>query len=382
MAEPFDSLDYFRSLPNDASAAAAKAVPAAGATGATAEPAGKAYKAGKLVGKGAKLGGKLVGPLAAGTLAAEGLLGDATVPNAIRTGVGIGAVANPAVGLPLATGMAVGDAVTGFVGNRLIDSVLAKNDIRGPETKAFLARGGVNQTQGATGTAPAGAELSGVIGPSASAAAPVAAPAEVMPASWQPKALPVANEYVERAGVRGIGGIGGVGNTTVSGVPATSTGIENTAGNFLGAMLGLKQISGDNAQKLAQQKAQAANLAAQGTFARGAAARGESLTAQTLAAEYLKKNPGDFEGAGAVLRGRTTNAGMKPSIPMGGVGLNPAKDPSLVFDPRTKSTSLVYPTQNITMAQAVASAKKNGTYKSDAQVKQDLAKMQNYKLVD
>lgn len=364
---------------------------------ATPQPAsGAAYKTGKILGKVAKVGARLGGPLAAGATLAEGLLGEGTVPNAIRTGVGLGAVANPKVGVPLATGMVLGDAVTSFFGNRLIDKQVAANDVRGPETMKFLARGGGVQTttQGAEAAPAIGGEISSATAPVEPPVESVAVPPAVQPrpaliSGGQPAVLPGANVYQERPGVRGIGGVRGVGNTEVSGTPQNMNNVGNIAGNFFGATLGLKQIAGDNLQKLAQQKATAANLAAQGTYlsaqgtyARGAAALGRTQTAQQLSAEYLRQHPGDFAGAGAVLAGRNADAGMKPTIPMGGVGLNPTKDPSLVFDPRTKTTSLVYPTQNITMAQAVASAKKNGTYKSDAQVRADLAKMSQYKLTE
>lgn len=375
MADPIFNIDDFLAAQN------AQTAPAASAT----QPASRAFGVGKALGKAARMGGRVAGPVAAGTVLAEGALGEPSVANAIRTGVGLGAIVNPAVGVPLATGMATGGALTEFIGNRLIDSTLAANDIRGPATKEFLARGGQTTapvTPESQVTGAVGGDISTAVAAPPEAAAAAPAPSIISSPGVQFGPLPTRNIYGERPGVRGIGGIGGIGNTQITNQPATGTDVGNIAGNFMGAMLGLKQISGDNAQRLAQQKAQTAALAARGTFARGSAAMGESLTAQTLAAEHLRANPGDFAGAGAVLRGRMVGAGMKPSIPMGGVGMNPQKDPSLVFDPKTQTTKLVYPTQDITMAQAVASAKRNNTYKSDAQVRADLAKMQNFRLVD
>ena len=158
----------------------------------------------------------------------------------------------------------------------------------------------------------------------------------------------------------------------------------NFAGDFTGALLGLKQVSGDNARKAAQAKAEAAALAARGTAARGAAALATSDLSARLAAEYLKANPGDIAGAASVLHGRSQGGGAPfrestTSFP------DPKTGAVTVLDARTGTAKKVIPqvpVQNITLAQAIVSAKKNGTYKSDAQVRADLAKIPGYKLVD
>ncbi len=370
------NIDDFLANPRNAPAGAR----VTSTTPATLPATGAGYKAGKLLGKATRLGAKVAGPLAGATQlvsgVADAVANGPSVSNAIQTGVGVASTFSPPA-RAVATGMTLANMIPDAAYKAVLG--IKDTDITGPATKEFLARGGVSgAAAGGTMTGAVGGELA------EPAAAPVAAESAATPVtmapSWRPAPLPGQNTYVERPGVRGIGGIGGVGNTQISGSPATSTNIGNTAGNFMGALIGLKQISGDNAQKLAQQRAAAAALTAQGTAGRGAAAMGTLQLSQQLAAEYLKKNPGDFAGAAAVLHGRSQAS--KKTIPVGGVGMNPAKDPSLVFDPQSGTTSLVRPTQEITLAQAVASAKKAGTYKSDAQVRADLAKMPNYKLVE
>lgn len=375
MATPNFNIDEF--LAAQKAAAAPAAAPAAPAVGG-------AYKAGKAIGKVTKLGAK-VAPAAAGAVQLVGGLADTaasgpTLSNAVRTGVGAASLFSPPA-RAVAAGMTLADMVPEAAYKAVLG--IKDTDITGPATKAFLARGGVTSgAQSDLQPQSEGTELAQEFPPVMAAEAPAVAPTAAPLVTTAAAPLPGRNEYVERPGVRGIGGIGGVGNTQVAGVPATSTNVGNIAGNFMGAVLGLKQVAGDNAQRLARQRAVAANLTAQGTYARGAAAMGTMQLSQQLAAEYLKKNPGDYAGAASVLHGRSQGNANRKVIPMGGVGLNPAKDPSLVFDPQSGTTSLVRPTQNITLAEAVASAKKAGTYKSDAQVRADLAKMPNYKLVD
>jgi len=92
----------------------------------------------------------------------------------------------------------------------------------------------------------------------------------------------------------------------------------------------LKQISGDNALRVAQAKAASAALAARGTAARGAAALQTSELSARLAAAHLQANPGDIAGAAAVLHGRSQGAGDNVFFP----GLGP-NDPTIVGSKRT-----------------------------------------------
>ena len=166
----------------------------------------------------------------------------------------------------------------------------------------------------------------------------------------------------------------------VEAAPAAPANTGNFAGDFTGALLRLKQISGDRALKLAQEKAAFAGLAARGTAARGAAALQTSELSARLAAEHLRANPGDIAGAAAVLHGRSQGAGDNVFFP----GIGP-KDPTIVGSRRTGAVRKVVPTepvQDITLAQAIASAKRNRTYKSDAQVRADIAKLPGYRLTD
>lgn len=90
-------------------------VPAAGPSPALATPAtapvapNGAYKFGARAAKVAKVAGRVAAPLAGAAQIAEGLSGAPSVGNAIRTGVGIGAIVNPAVGGPIAAGMGIAD---------------------------------------------------------------------------------------------------------------------------------------------------------------------------------------------------------------------------------------------------------------------------------
>ena len=340
--------------------------PASGATTAPTRPQGKAYKAGKAVGTATRIGAKILPAAAAGLTLAEGALGEATIPNAIRTGVGLGALVNPAVGLPLAAGMQVGGLATEFIGNRLIDRTLAATDIRGPETKRFQAQG---------------ARVAGFDEATMNADNPPQAPAVVpAPVPQAPVAGP-GNLIVPERGTGFIqnqqtGRTVQIGSPTPPGpgtAPREFRPTGNPAGDFMGALIGLKQISGDNAQRLAQQKAKAAQLAAQGTAATGAAALDKAARLDTLTTDFLRQNPGSFERASGVLSGRPVAAPRK-SIPQGGVFGTKATDPVLVFDPATGTTEVNYPTQSTTMAAARESAKRHtGKTPSDAAIRLDMA---------
>lgn len=125
-------------------------------------------------------------------------------------------------------------------------------------------------------------------------------------------------------------------------------------GAFLGSLIGMKSVVGDAARKAAAAKAAAASLSAQGTYLRGLAAvdAAQRERTQPLYAESVTSMPDPRTGA------------------------------ITVIDKRTGQPTKVIPTQNITMAEAIASAKRNKTYKSDAQVRADILKMPGYKLVD
>lgn len=159
----------------------------------------------------------------------------------------------------------------------------------------------------------------------------------------------------------------------------------NPAGDFTQAILGLKRISGDNERRLAQGKVAAASRSAEGTFLKGRADLGTAQLSAALAAEYLDPRTTPerrslLERSSAVLRGRAAPGNL--SIPVGGVGLNPTKDPSVVFNKSSGKTKLVFPTNDITIAQAVASAKKNKNFKSVQQVRRDLKNNPRFNLVD
>lgn len=187
---------------------------------------------------------------------------------------------------------------------------------------------------------------------------------------WQAAPLPAANTYREIPGngpnsvKPGIGGVRGVGNTEVVGTPDVNN-VGNIAGNWVGSMIGLKQIAGDNANKLAAAKlGNESNLkSAQANEANAKA--GHASISSVLAAAHLKANPNDLAGAAAILSGRSQGVGH-PTIPMGGVGMNPLKDPSLVFDPKTQTTKLVYPTQKISDANIKASMAERGMTREQA----------------
>ncbi|MDZ4221828.1 MAG: hypothetical protein U1C18_03040, partial [Patescibacteria group bacterium] len=118
------------------------------------------------------------------------------------------------------------------------------------------------------------------------------------------------------------------------------------AGLFMQASDTLRQKTGQSLQQNAVNKwmltAATQGAAADKNLAEAGIAQGKI----DLARAYLKANPNDFPGAAAVLAGRSPEGGMRPTVPMGGVGLNPQKDPTLVFDPRSQTTKLVYPTQD------------------------------------
>jgi len=269
--------------------------------------------------------------------------------------------------------------------------LLGEGYLRGIDIAANMIAGGPT-VQGTVEQGRAGFGAMPVTAPTmlAAAPAPVAAPAAA------PSAEPVVPEVLatpENLAVppRGTGFFrnnmtGRVMNFDVRGqpVPAAPRPTGNFAGDFTGALLRLRQVSGDNALKAAQAKAAAANLAARGTAARGAAALGITQASLALAEEARAQGAtpaelsailhGSSQGGGGVpFRESTTTL---PDVKTGAV---------TVIDARTGKARRVIPTppvQDITLAEAVASAKLNKTYKSDAQVRTDLAKLPGYRLVD
>lgn len=123
------------------------------AASATAAPAAEATVASRFAGYGAKLrqfmggvGGTLLRPLpAVGTLA-QGVTGPDSTPvaNAIRIGVGAGGLLNPAVGIPLNTGMQIANTALSAASEPILNA--ATTDWKGPATNAFLAKGGNTTT--------------------------------------------------------------------------------------------------------------------------------------------------------------------------------------------------------------------------------------------
>jgi hypothetical protein len=116
VARPAGSTLYSKAanvIPQDASIPTLTNVVQEGA--APAADASRAYRIGAGVGKVARFGAKFLAPAAGAIQAVEGLSGAPTVGNAIRTGVGVGTILNPAVGGPIALGMTgaelAGDAI-------------------------------------------------------------------------------------------------------------------------------------------------------------------------------------------------------------------------------------------------------------------------------
>lgn len=137
-------------------------------------------------------------------------------------------------------------------------------------------------------------------GVAAPIATPSADPVRVADSGIQFAPLPNAPQFTVRSGVRGIGGISGIGNTTGS---IDNNNVGNIAGNFVGAMLGMKQIAGDNAQRLARNKL-AVDTAAKASTARKEGAETLNLEARGALALDARKRGAPESEVSAILSGR------------------------------------------------------------------------------
>lgn len=242
--------------------------------------------------------GKFLGAAAAGNVLAQGLLGEPSVPNAIRTGVGLGAVVNPAVGVPLATGMTIGGGLVDLASGPLLRAGDAANDIRGPATKAFLARGGMQPPSVVAAPGDVGRDDTLV-----DATAGVLPPPEVLASPNNNVVPPRGTGFIRNNTTGAVTNIDS--RASPEFLAANAPASTRAPQGFTEALLNLKQITGDNALKVTQSKAAAADLAARGTAARGAAALQTSDLSARLAAAHLQANPGDIAGASAILHGRS-----------------------------------------------------------------------------
>lgn len=258
----------------------------------------------------------------------EGLTGEPTVANAIRTGVGIGAIGNPAVGGPIAAGMLAAEAIPDAAYNavlRRMGLIQPETDIRGP---ALRNQGTVPPTSVTPTVAPADLEdaASGTVD-----AAPVV-----------PRAEP-GNLVVPRRGTGFIrnnqtGATQFIDASAQVNAPVESPGYtpRTAAGNFVGAILGLKQIAGDNARRAATRKL-ALEARTQGATAARATAAGRLDAAKLELAERVLARGGSPEEAAAAISGRSAGGGTPRALPE--LVIPSASGPTSVpvFNPRTQT---------------------------------------------
>lgn len=170
---------------------------------------------------------------------------------------------------------------------------------------------------------------------------------------------------------RGTPGFGAVQDTT-------SPVADGSVGSYVGAVMNQRRAASVEASTLAQQKLAVEGMGKGATAAKAYADADQAVFQTAAARAHLAKNPGDYAGAAAAASGRAIprDSYSVPFPPMND------KDPVTVLNKGTGALERRQPTQPISLAQAVASAKKNGTYKSDAQVRADLARMPGYRLTD
>jgi len=291
------------------------------APAAPAQPASRAYRAGRLLGRGARALNLPALPL--------GTMGFGMADIAAATESGATRENRPERALQILSGA----DITGLGGalGRLLTGRPAypSSGIEGPATQASRARGVVSAApQLQSRVAFGGADVED---------ATLGIPQDFTPIRTDLDAEQMLREnYAPQRGTGAIRlGSGPARVIDTRGRPAevapaapASTG--NFAGDFTGALLNLKQVSGDNARRAAQARADAAALAARGTAARGAAALQMSELSARFAAEHLRANPGDIAGAAAILHGRSQGAGDNVFFP--GIGPN---DPTIVGSKRT-----------------------------------------------
>ncbi len=308
---------------------AAPVAPGAPVAPPAAEPTGFGYKAGRFLGR---YGAKFLGPIAGADQLVSGVSGAVldgpTTGNAIRTGVGAASLFSPPA-RAVATGMSLADMAGNLAGPSILNAADRANDITGPATKEFLARGGMKPMSAVAAPGDTGRDDT-LIDPTAGALPP-------------PEAL--ASPYNSVIPPRGTGFIrnnttGAVTNIDSRGGPGYGAVAPTQAPGFTGALLRLKQVSGDNALATARSTAAAHALSAQGTYMRGAAAQGTLASSAGLAAEHLKQNPGDYAGAAAIIHGRAAPGGNFKEV----VGALPDKNGAVtVLEGRTGAVKKVTP---------------------------------------
>lgn len=200
--------------------------------------------------------------------------------------------------------------------------------------------------------------------------------------SWQPATLPRDNTYRETPGndfgnvKRGIGGVRGVGNTEVVGTPDVNN-VGNTAGNFFGAMIGLKQIAGDNATKIATSKANTAAVTARANAYKDTAAGNLSSASLELAQRVMNGDPTAAQAA-AALHGRISGGqftvpmnampdpktGAMPVLNRGSGAITQVTPSIKATDQHVKDTLAAHPELK-TRAAAIKALKATGRYSTD-----------------
>ena len=260
---------------------------------------------------------------------AEGMQGDATVPNAIRTGVGAGALVNPAVGGPLAAGMLAGEGIASGLD---LAFQPGKSNILNPAfSKEIEARGGMAKYL----KRPTREEIDSAIIPNSELRDVAFSPADQKPGfiggyqesvarrgfgannqPYQPVTrtvnpdgtISITGSGTPRFSSGAFTGFGAGGGSaagsnfqpqalpsidSATGLPGTSpedrAKVGNIAGNFMGSLIGMKQIAGDNALRVTAAKQMIEGIKV------GSHLKLESAQAQ----EALAK--GDIKGTHAVL---------------------------------------------------------------------------------
>lgn len=150
------------------------------------------------------------------------------------------------------------------------------------------------------------------------------------------------------------------------------------AASFFQASAFLKNNADNNALAIAQAKA-GSDAVAKGAEAASHIATAENLRARNAVGAKMLAS-GDLAGAAGAFGGRGVGSG---NVFHESTTSLPGKNGEITtVNARTNEVTRVTPKQPITMAEAIASAKKNKTYSSDAQVRADIQKMQGYKLTD
>lgn len=291
-------------------------------------------------------------------VAAEGALGSDTTPmaNALRMGVGAGALVNPAIGGPLALGMGTASLV-GDVADATFKP--GQSSILNPQfAKDVDAAGGVS------------AYIKG-LGPKLTGAVPGAPLTEntgdvrIGGVTYSADALKAMTEPSRFGSIPGANPAPVAARNYGARPTAEWQPTGNPAGDFMGALIGMKQISGDNTVRIAQAKQTTENIKAgshigleamQGAHA-GAQAQ-DLLMRQQLAQVARVRGAPESEVAG-ILAGRPVSQ-ERFSVPVGLGGMKPT-DPSTVLNTRTGALTVTRPLQVASKADFDADVKRLGS---------------------